>query len=182
MSRLIPLLAMLILPACESGPYPVDSPYYQIPAGSRIIVKQNLTIPANQARVNLQYGKPVTPKELDQYHAHCWFLSWKRLKKSQTIIPDTFVISRVRHLEEVVFRQGGLMLASNSELGYSGINSSPTAIEYKTEMTIKSEIQPDIRQLVCNHWEDPLDAKHLTVPEIGATLGNFAELTLKGSP
>ena len=182
MKQSILVFCGLLLAACQSGPYPVDSPYYRIPVGSQIIVKQPLTISANQARVYIQSGKPVSNKELDQYHPHCWFLSWQRLKQNQVIKPDTFNITRVQYFEEVVLRQIKAQYASLGQWAFRTSYGSATAVEYKTELTIKSEKNPEIRRLVCNHWEDPNDARHLKISEIKAALGKIAELVLKTNP
>jgi hypothetical protein len=180
MKNVIPLLGLLIITGCQTGPYPVSSPYYTIPAGSQLRIKQNLTIPANSATVYLQNGAPVARNKLDQYYPHCWFESWQRLKNSQTIKPDTFTINAVKIREEVVMGQSKFLLASTALSGSIGVGGgSATAVEYITELTIKSDTQPDIRKLFCNHWEDPVDGRHLTVPEMNKALGGYAELLPK---
>lgn len=182
MRKLISLLAILILPACQSGPYSVDTPYYQIPAGSRIVIRQELAIPANQARVYFQYGRRVKQSDVNQYYPHCWFLSWRIADKQQLISPDKFVITHVQYLEEVVQRQTRLLFASSQQRVFLNSDDSIAAIEHKTEMTIESEKNPDIRRLICNQWEDPGDARHVLVSEIRSTLGEFAVLVLKVQP
>ena len=166
MSKFLPLLVLLLITACQSGPYPYDSPYYRIPVGSRIEVKQVLTIPANRARVYFQYGKSVQQHEVDQYFAHCWFLSWEVPDKKQTIKPGTFIVTRVQEFEDYVFRRKTMLLATSRNVQIKGAHDSLTAIEYLTELTIHSAEQPNIRKLVCNHWEDPSDARHLTLADI----------------
>jgi len=178
MSKLLPLLVLLIIPACQSGPYSADSPYYRIPVGSRVEVKKVLTIPANRARVYLQFGKSIQPGEVDQYSAHCWFLSWEVLNKNQTINPDTFIVTHVQEFEDHVLRQGTMLLASSRKVHFWGVDGGSTAIEYSTEFTIHSDEQQNIRKLVCNHWEDPSDARHLTLTDIRMALNEIAEIHL----
>jgi hypothetical protein len=180
MLRLYPLFLLLILTACQAGPYPPDSPLYTIPAGSHIIIRQPLTIPANKATSYLQYGKPVSYAQVDQYYPHCWLTSWKVLNKSQTIKPGIFIVTRVLKYDDLVSLEGKVQVASNNNLTSGRITGGgPTASEYKTELIINSDAQPDIRRLICSHWGDPSFGEHLTVNQMQAALGGFVHLELK---
>ncbi|MGD8784446.1 MAG: hypothetical protein PVG75_08400 [Thioalkalispiraceae bacterium] len=181
MKKTFPLIVLLLLSACQSGPYPESSPYYRIPIGSELVVKQVLTIPANQARIYIQSGKLVSYTILDQYQAHCWLLSWQLQDKNQIIQPGKFIITQVRELEEFVSKQGDMLIASNNMAALRDMSNGATAVEYKTALTIHSDSQPNIRKLVCNHWEDPADARHLTLAEIRTALGDLMEIKIKTS-
>lgn len=182
MRKLILLFLIMALTSCTAGPYSVSSPYYRIPAGSRLVLKQTLTIPPNSARIYIQYGKVITPKERDQYYAHCWFLSRKVLDTAQIITPDTFIVTKTQKYEDDVQIQGAYLLASLHGATMKTSDGGPTAVEYSTTLTIHSDTQPDINQFVCSYWEDPLDAKHLTVAEIRKTLGDIADIQLNSGP
>jgi hypothetical protein len=169
-----------ILAGCSSGPYPASSPYFTIPAGSMLVLNQELTIPPNAARIYIQYGKVVSSKQKDDYYAHCWFESWRVLDSAQTIRPDTFTITRSIQTDDVVQRgmtrrYAMLDTAYNSNSPEGG---GPMALVYSTEMLIHSDKQPDIRRFVCSHWENPDDARHLTVGEMQKALGNIATIKL----
>lgn len=171
-------IPVFFLSACQTGPYPITSPHFDIPAGSHLVLKVPLTIPANMSRIYLQNGNVITPSQKDQYEPHCWFLSWKNMKTPQIIKPDTFIITTSRKVEDYVQRdflrfarvQGGTDSSSGADL---------PMIEYSTQMSIQSEKQPDIRKFICNHWVQADDARHLTIMEIRTALGNVAELVLK---
>lgn len=179
MRSIFALLLGLTLSACSTGPYPVTSPYYQIPAGSKLILKQTLTIPPNAGRVYIQYGKVVTPKEKDDFYAHCWFLSWYVLSTPQVIKPDTFIITKSEKFEDTVSRQPDHLFAMNGFLGIGAYHDGgPMALEYSTEMHIHSDKQPNIHRFVCSHWETPYDANHLTVAEMQRALGHIAQIQL----
>jgi len=169
-----------ILAGCSSGPYPVSSPYYAIPTGSKLVLNHALSIPPNAARIYIQYGKVVSSKQKDDYYAHCWFESWRVLDTSQVIEPDTFTITRSIQTDDVVQRRATQRYAiletvseSNSPEG-----GGPLALVYSTDMHIHSVKQPDIRRFVCSHWENPDDARHLTVAEMQKALGNIATIIL----
>jgi len=111
MYRVSILLLVLLVPACNTQPLTPASPDYQIPSGSKLILKQELVIPPNAGRVYIQYGKVVTPTQKDNWHAHCWFLSWDVLEHAQVIKPDTFIITRSQQLEDSVMRDTNLQYA-----------------------------------------------------------------------
>lgn len=182
----------IMIYGCASGPYPVTSPYYQIPPGSLLEVKQTLTIPANRARVYLQYGKVITEKQKDRYQPNCWFLSWKLMETQQTIMPDTFTVMRSAKAEDYVQNTSSIKLASRSISVESGIGVSigardgtgvlggdaPMATVFTTQLFIQSEKQPDIRMLECSHWDDPSTGEHLTVQQIQDALGTIVTLRI----
>jgi len=178
MYRFLPLLVLLPLFACQTQPYAENSPYYRIPVGSSIEVTQALTIPANTARVYIQYGKPVDYQSVDQYEVHCWVFSWKVLEENQTVKPGNFIVTRVQEFEEFVYRDNKIQLASITKTRFQDIHGGATAIEYKTVLTIHSDMQPNIRRLVCNHWEDPIDARHLSLAQIRTALGEIITIKL----
>jgi len=178
MYRLLLVLIMMSLSACATGPVPVSSPYFRIPAGSKLVLKQELTIPPNAGRVYIQYGKVVTPKEKDDWHAHCWFLSWNVLDQAQIIKPDTFTITQSQQLEEVVQLETPKQFAA-IRVGFGmHQDGGPMALVYSTEMRIHSDTQPEIRRFICSHWENPVRANHLTVADMQKTLGQIAEIQL----
>ena len=185
-----------ILTGCASGPYPITSPYFRIPAGSRIELNQPLTILPKTARVYLQHGKVVSPAEKDRYQANCWFLSWKVQETAQTIAADTFLVKGSLKSEDLVYNLSNVMFASQSlqaditaDVGVGigiGIgvgqnrglfaSDTPMATEYTTTLQIHSDRQPDIRQLACSHWDDPSSGEHLTLEKMQKALGNIATI------
>ena len=174
----------LILTACTTTPYPVTSPYYQIPPGSQVLLKQPLSIPPNQARVYIQYGKVISAKDKEKYYPHCWFLSWKVLDTSQTIKADSFTVIKTEKFENMVQTPTWYQYAGI----YGGIgigmkqDDGPTAVEYTTRLTIQSDTQSGIREFACNHWDHPVDGEHLTVAEMQKALGDIVEIKLNTAP
>ena len=179
MKNLIMSISLGAVTACASGPYPTASPYFTIPQGSHLILKQSLTIPPDTGRVYIQQGLVVSDSEKDQYYPHCWFVSWVVNEAAQQIKPDDFIITSSRKNESYAKTQQRFNLANASPVILSGIFFGATAIEYSTELTIHSNRQPNIRQLICSHWEDPADANHLSLTQINTVLGDIAEIRLK---
>lgn len=181
MFRILLICTTAIVTACAGRTYPVTSPYYQIPTGSHLILKQTLAILPNVGRVHIQYGKIINNGKIDQYYPHCWFVTWK-ISPAETIIhPDEFIVTSSKKYESYVYQNRPLMFARRGGPFDTGMSAGATAIEYFTELMIHSGKQPDIRQFICNHWEDPADARHLTVAEINKALGDVAELKPLGN-
>lgn len=181
-----------LVSGCASGPYPITSPYYQIPSGSRIQLTQTLTIPPDSARVYFQYGRVISPNEKDNYQPNCWFLSWKVLETAQTILPDTFLIKGSQTSQDFVHNFSSVKFASRSGQVNAGVGvgiavgngmnflagDRPIAAEYTTTLQIHSNKQPDIRRLACSHWDDPSSGKNLTVDQMQQALGNNAAILI----
>lgn len=174
MGKMLIFLPCTLLTACAHHAYPVSSPYYQIPAESQLILKQPVAITPNKGRVYIQYGKIVTSMKPDKYFPHCWFVAWTISSIETVIKPDKFSVIKSKTYENYVDRQNSLMFASRAHP--LGVSDSLMAIESFTELTIHSEAQANIRQFICNQWNNPTDAQHLTVAEINQTLGDIAEL------
>ncbi len=176
MRKLIPLFSLVFITACANELYPVSSPYFRIPEGSQLYLRQTLTIAPENGRVTLQNGKIVTGSKLDHYYPHCWFVSWVISPTETVIVPDQFIVTASMKYERHVVRQTPLRFAGADYSYRTVMDAGPVAIEYFTELMIHSDKQPNLRQFICSHWEDPSDAKHLTVAEINRTLGDIAEL------
>src|SRR4030065_2927260 len=96
--RIIALLPLcLLLSACQTaGPLDENSPFHLLPSGSRLVLKQELTIPAHSAGVLLQGGRVVSDKDLNQYHPHCRLEVHDVRATAQTGTADEFVVGRHR--------------------------------------------------------------------------------------
>lgn len=160
----------LIIQSCTT----VES-YSDIVAGNILVVTKSLVIPAGKARVTIQYGKVASVTAVEVYHPRCWFVSRVIKNEAQIINAGEFRITKVREVYESVQRTTGFPFAGLSLVS----SSSPTADEYFTEMDIVSDTQPNITRLICSHWEDPNDAKHLTLKQINTALGSLAKIVAR---
>ena len=115
MKKIILLLSCLALAACQYvPPRDISSPFFSPPAGSTLRLTRQLTIPANDAGVMIQYGQPqYSSWKLDQYYPHCDFELRTRAPRQQVVEPDTFTVTRtVREIENVLLAPA--MLASSA--------------------------------------------------------------------
>jgi hypothetical protein len=148
------------------------SPFYTPPAGSRLLLQQAVTIPAEMTGVFIQGGRAVSNREVDQYYPHCRLEVRERRETAQIVEPDEFLIRRVRRDIEVVTNTGTEPLRRVSHGG------GPSFFIYRTLLDLKSERQPQVRVLICQHWGDPALDTHLSIRDIRQALGTLMVLQL----
>jgi len=172
--RVITFLPLcLLLTACQTtGPLDENSPFHLLPSGSRLALKQELTIPAHSAGVLLQGGRVVRDQDINQYHPHCRLEVHDVRETTQTVTADEFVVRRARQETQTVARTG-LMKAARR---YAG--NDPSFFVFRTVLDLRSERQPQVRWLTCQQWGDPALGRHLSIHEIRQTLGEIFVLSL----
>ena len=160
------------LVACATGPVdPENSPFYNIPVGTSVVLHQALTIPADKAAVFIQNGEVKTFRDIDKYYPHCKFEVSTIKESNQTIQPDTFIIHKSTTDEHVQLNQS--MFRHVSLNGGDG----PPFIEMYRLMYLRSEKQPDVFRLSCGIWAISPNYYQLTVKEVRHALGKL--MTLK---
>jgi len=174
--RIIALLPLcLLLSACQTtGPLDENSPFDVPPTGSRLVLKQALTIPAHNAGVSLQGGRVVSDKDVNQYHPHCRLEVHEVRETTQTVTPDEFVVRRAYQDSQMVALPG-LMKAGLR------VTSGMRYYVFRTTLDLRSERQPQVRWLVCQQWGEQALGQHVTLREIRATLGEMITLQLPPS-
>ena len=160
------LLLISLLQGCV-----FTSSHSEIKPEDSIQLHQDLTIPGNEGRVYIQNGTVTRPSAIDYYYPHCWFISWKIMDVHQVIKKDLFIIAEVIETTELV-----KLNTDNISFASLSINIGSSTVEYNTEMSLFSRLNPEIRKLICSHWEDPNDANHLSRNQIQKVLGGIASL------
>lgn len=177
MKRRMLLSVLLVLGACQSAPMAFDdhSASYPPPVGSRFTLKQELTIPAGSAHVDLQRGQPVSLHQLNQYHPYCRLDVREVRETPQVLVPDEFVVKRVNRqtTDLVVQRSAYLRVQQVSEN-----DGGPTFMIYRTIFDLKSARQPQVRRLTCEQWDRPALGNHLSLKDIRAALGSYFDVVL----
>lgn len=155
--------------------------YKTVTPGSILKLNQTLTIEPHSAGVRIQNGKITGTQQMNQWYPNCRFELRNPKDTEQVVQPDTFIISRVSYNNYLV-KAGNLMLAS-AGIGVSlgGGDGGPTADVHSTYFYLSSETQPEVSRLLCEHWEDPSDARHLMLDEIQQTLGSIMEIKVNTS-
>lgn len=182
--------ALVLLSACQSLPVTNPaSPYYQIPVGSRLVLKQSVQIPANTAHVFIQGGRVLPPRAfnpVNQYYPNCKLEVGQVKPVSQTIAPDMFVVTRVTQNWYETRRAGSVLYASLDRGLYAGVylgvgegdDGGPAMQNYVTSLYVHSDTQPQVYRLDCQEWQNPAEAEFLTLAQIRQALGKVMTVEL----
>jgi hypothetical protein len=145
------LILAITLSACAQM-HNINSPFYEIPSGSKLILNQELNVPAGKAHINLQNGQVVAG--LDNWNVGCQ-LEVRDLGPG-VVSADTFTIRR-------------------AEFSQNWINR-PNTMRYYRTLYLQSDNQPNVMQMVCQFWSYPLEAHGISVSEMRTALGSVATL------
>ncbi len=145
----------LVLAGCQSAALnDVSSPYYRIRSGSTLVLHRELNIPGGQAHIRFAKGRSVGGNS--GYTVSCRF-DVKNLGP-QVIHPDTFLITRVENPQEWISR--------------------PSIMQFSKIFYLKSATQPDVLDLNCEEWNDPLMGRDISVSQVREALGEYFTLEL----
>lgn len=152
--RQISLLLMAwLLAGCQTtASNNPDSIWYELPKGSKLVLNQDLEVPAGQAHVIVQNAKAGT--SANQLEVSCRF-EVKQLGP-RTIHPDTFLITEVAQ-------------------GRQWVNQPSTMLFYKV-LHLQSEQQQGILPMRCGYTDYPLMGKPVSIEQIRETLGSVFTL------
>ena len=127
----------------------VDSQFFLIRSGSKLILHQDVDIGSGSSHASFQHGKVVPG--LDNYTVGCE-LDVRNLGPG-TVSAGTFTISRAESSQEWI--------------------SQPNIMRFYRVIYLQSDTQPDVLRLTCQDWDGPLMGTDITVPEIREALGSY---------
>lgn len=130
----------------------VNSRYYSIPSGSKLILHQDLKVPAGKAHINIQHGR--TAAGLDNWTVGCE-LEVRKLGPG-VVTADTFIITRAEVSREWVNR--------------------PSTMRFYRTLYLESDTQPNVMNMECQYWSYPLHGDTIPVAEMREALGSVATL------
>ncbi len=190
-------VSMLLLAGCQTTDYTgnEDSYRYRIPPGSTLILNQPLVIPADRSTIYLFRGKVVTYNDVDIYYPHCQFRMRKISKQERSVSLDTFLITRINDWEDY-HAQGplrfsdvrisvgvgvgvGVGTSGHIAVGIGIGGGGPSLIKYATIISLQSDSQPEVKDIICSHWGDSGDIEAVTIRETRGALGDIFTLNLK---
>lgn len=183
-SSVLGVCAAALLSACSSARYQGDesSPYYVVPIGTRVVLKQALSVAPEQVGVYIQNGKVLPWPQVNAYYAHCKFELRERKDTEQKVAPEAFIVTRV--VQDVVhmvnwgrWQTAGLSLGmrvGNMDDGGASVQT------FATYLYLGSERQPRVFRLGCGHWAYPGTryAEHLSIAQMRKALGELITLEL----
>lgn len=179
------LLSVIALTACQTA-YEgnENSPYYPVPAGSVLTLRQDVEIPPHRAGIYLQGGRIESLSRINQYYPHCKFEVLKISDIPQTVRADRFTIEKtVQEITDTV-DAGGTRLAGVSIGIGIGINNhggdGGSVQAFATRLNLRSARQPDVYRLSCGQWAYPHEGQHVSIREIRRVLGDVFTLEIAG--
>lgn len=144
------MLLMLLLAGCQTtATTDVNSLWFKIRPGSRLVLNQPVEIPAGEAHVDLQHGQ--LSGGVDEYSVNCHFVIENL--GPRTVRPDSFLITDVSDSQEWI--------------------SQPDIMRFYKELRLKSDQQPEVLKLVCQDWDGPMLGRPISVGEIEKAVGAY---------
>jgi hypothetical protein len=131
---------------------------FGVPPGSRLVLHREVHIGAEYSHARFQAGEQTAG--VDRYEVNC------RLEQRDlgptTLVPDSFLITRSGRQREWI--------------------NHPHTMRFYMEFHLRSERQPGVRKLVCQHWDGPLTGRPVTVTQIRQALGDSFSLEFGPAP
>lgn len=190
MLRFALALFAVLLSGCQAARYAGDetSPYYAPPAGSRLALNRELTIPPDEVGAYLQNGEVVSFREIRTYYPHCKLELRRRLGSPQVVKPGEFEITRVVR-EESPFVSAARVLAGRPAAGIGVTISAgggqgdggPSQQAFATRLYLRSSAQPDVYRLSCGQWGYPEPntlLQHVSIADMRKALGEVMALRI----
>jgi len=168
-----------LLSACQTASYQGDenSPYYVVPAGSRLVLNQKLSVEPDQVGVYVQHGKIMKFTDVDKYAPFCKFELSKRVDQARTVDPDEIeIIKAIQDPKYHTFARAGLRQTTPQKVrflaqGGAFDSGGPSLQSFTVQMDLRSSSQPDIFRMTCGRWSTyPSTYEHLSIAEIRRTL------------
>lgn len=179
-------LSLVAISACSSWVV-IDSAssFYVPPVGSRVVVKQPLTVPPGKTRVFLQYGKVIPRSERNDYAVNCNFDINTLSDSPRTIEVGVYTVTRsLRRSDDVASREPLRLAASGSLAGMmsSDYDAGGTPVLFEeVVLTLTSNPPSDVRELACRGaMDEPLEMQLPTLAEMRQALGAYATIEVPG--
>lgn len=197
--RIVLVSAMLLIGVLASGcgmslKNTPSSIKQLVPVGSRIVLNQPIVIEQERRSAYIFRGKVVPYNNVDVYYPHCQIFMHKVSAKARQIAPDSFELTKVNEWEDYTssrtIRVASLDVAGLNASGRFGGGISvgvgvgvgdggPSLIKYATILSLRSDKQPEVKEMVCLHWGDRGSIDFLTLEELKSALGNIFTIQIK---
>ncbi len=156
-----------------------NSVFYAVPVGSLVVLNQDVTIAGDQVAVYVQNGQLMSDTEVNKYYPNCKFEVYKISEQPRTVLADTFeIIKVVDDIESSSLQKSTELAALDKALTFGMLDRS-YVFNYATLMYLNSEKQKDVYRLTCQHWEDVMDGRHLTIRQMRVAMGDVFTLEIK---
>ncbi len=182
MRKLAALMA-IGLTACQ-GPYLKDgtpnenSPYFEVPVDSKLVLNRELVVPAQQRYLYLQNGKALNFQDVNPYFPYCALELHTKKAQPQPIRPDTFAIHKVSQRHQFSLARADVQVAGRNTAQIRDLDGIDPWQVVATLLELYSETQRDVVLMACASWGLPQNMPYITVAEIRRSLGEIFSLHL----
>ncbi|MBE9559842.1 MAG: hypothetical protein IMF15_03590 [Proteobacteria bacterium] len=156
-----------------------DSAFYSVPVGSTLVLNQQVDIRGDQVAVYVQNGELMQYGEVNFYLPNCKFEIYTMSEQQRTVNPDRFeIVKVVDDIESSALQKSTQLAASGGAMTLGWLDKS-YVFNYATLMYLHSEEQKDVYRMTCQHWEDVMDDKYLSVTQMRQAMGEVFTLEIK---
>jgi len=178
------VVALTLVTACAISPLNLPPPAYKlIRPAQQFTLTQAITIPSDKAAVYFQDGRILDFKLVNLRVPNCRLVVNGLSERERIVQPDTFTLMRLNY-ERTFVMNDNVKLATLS-LGQSMLtrvgmsnDAAPIAEEYTTSFYFNPKPGSIVSHLICGHWEDPHDGRHLSLQQIRQALGSIIEINI----
>jgi hypothetical protein len=145
---------------------------FRIPVDSKLVLQQELLVPARIDRLYLQKGKVLLFQNVNEYLPYCALSLYAKKDVTHTIVPDEFIVRKMYRQYLFNLAMGPVLVAELTPGG--GLTYQVIA----TLLELRSVQQPDVVRMTCANWGIPQDLAHLTLGQMRESLGDIFVLEL----
>lgn len=191
MKKLLILSMVLLTSSCS---LPLDYKRVTVkellPIGSILHLTQAIDIPADRSFIYIAHGKVAPLKNYNTvniYQPYCTFHLHDESSQARQIIPDQFEVTKIVEWERNFGRLDNKKKAyATNRAGRlrktsTGGDGGPSIVMYATILSLRSTKQPEVKEIVCGHWNDPAEVEPLTLQEMKSALGELIIIDSEGN-
>ena len=177
MKHLALLAVAIFLGSCQpaylkSGQPNPDSPNFDVPVDSELVLHKDVTFPPYRKDMFFQKGKTSDYAAVNQWLPYCALSIDVKNKIPQIVKADRFVVQKVERKFLFQLAAADVQVAQLDPSGFQEWQVLATVME------LSSDRQPGVVQLTCAAWGLPQDISNVTLNTIRQALGDVATLNV----
>ena len=183
MNKILTLLVVLLTSSCSvSLDYKRTTIKELLPIGTTLRLTHMLDIPADRSFIYIAHGKVAPLKNYNTvniYQPYCTFHLHDESLQARQIIPDQFEVTKIVEWERDFGRLDNKKNAYATNRAGRFIKTTiagdggPSIVMYATILSLRSTKQPEVKEIVCGHWNDPAEVEPITLQEMKSALGEL---------
>jgi len=195
MRRVFVLILAFIISGCSSLPQVVPVTIKEgLAVGSSINLNQSIVIPKDRSFIYIANGQVAPLKNfntVDIYSPYCMFYLKHEAKQPHTIRPGKFEVIKITEWEgyyslrrllkytQLNVQPVGLVKTRFNKAG-SNRDGGFEIIMHATILRLHSSTQPEVKEMVCGHWDEQSLVEPLTLDGLKSALGKLMTIEANG--